>query len=101
MLANQRIAGRRGLPERKLQRDRWQSPSELIPRLMQRLGLPERVSRLRETGVIDAWSKIAGDFIAAHSPQLSTEKQKFRLTTACNRGILGQATTRNGLQIAV
>ena len=54
----------RGLPERKVQSDRWQSPSELMPRLMQRLGLRER---LRETEVIDAWSKIVGDFIAAHS----------------------------------
>jgi len=58
------IAEWRGLPERKLQPDRWQSPSELMPRLMQRLGLRER---LRETEVIDAWSKIVGDFIAAHS----------------------------------
>src|SRR6201981_426838 len=54
----------RGLPQKKLQVDRWQSPSELMPRLMQRLGLRER---LRETEVIDAWSKIVGDFIAAHS----------------------------------
>ena len=54
----------RGLPERKLQPDRWQCPSELMPKLMQRLGLRER---LRETEVIDAWSKIVGDFIAAHS----------------------------------
>jgi predicted nucleic acid-binding Zn ribbon protein len=54
----------RGLPEKKLQADRWQSPAELMPRLMQRLGLRER---LRETEVIDAWSKIVGDFIAAHS----------------------------------
>jgi predicted nucleic acid-binding Zn ribbon protein len=54
----------RGLPERKPRLDRWQSPSELMPRLMKRLGLRER---LRETYVIDAWSKIVGDFIAAHS----------------------------------
>jgi predicted nucleic acid-binding Zn ribbon protein len=58
------IAEWRGLPERKMRADRWQSPSELMPRLMQRLGLRER---LRETEVIDAWSKIVGDFIAAHS----------------------------------
>jgi predicted nucleic acid-binding Zn ribbon protein len=58
------IAEWRGLPERKLQAQRWQSPAELMPRLMQRLGLRER---LRETEVIDAWSKIVGDFIAAHS----------------------------------
>jgi predicted nucleic acid-binding Zn ribbon protein len=58
------IAEWRGLPERKLQADRWHSPAELMPRLMQRLGLRER---LRETEVIDAWSRIVGDFIAAHS----------------------------------
>src|SRR5438045_7239080 len=54
----------RGLPERKMQPDRWQCPAELMPKLMQRLGLRER---LRETEVIEAWSKIVGDFIAAHS----------------------------------
>ena len=58
------IAEWRGLPEGKLQAQRWQSPAELMPRLMQRLGLRER---LRETEVIEAWSKIVGDFIAAHS----------------------------------
>jgi len=56
------IAEWRGLPNRKVRPDRWQSPSELMPRLMQRLGLRER---LRETEVIDAWSKIVGDLIAA------------------------------------
>src|SRR5262249_40931362 len=54
----------RGFSERKLQPDRWQSPSELMPRLMQRLGLRER---LRETEVIDAASIIVRDFIAAPS----------------------------------
>src|SRR6476661_997331 len=58
------IAEWRGLPQKKIQPDRWQSPSDLMPRLMQRLGLRER---LRETEVIDAWSKIVGDFIAVHS----------------------------------
>jgi len=58
------IAEWRGLPERKVLADRWQSPSELMPRLMQRLGLRER---LRETEVMNAWSKIVGDFIAVHS----------------------------------
>jgi predicted nucleic acid-binding Zn ribbon protein len=58
------IAEWRGLPERKLRSDRWQSPAELMPKLMQRLGLRER---LREAEVIEAWSKIVGDFIAAHS----------------------------------
>ena len=58
------IAEWRGLPERKMRPDRWQSPADLIPKLMQRLGLRERV---HETEVIDAWSKIVGEFIAAHS----------------------------------
>src|SRR6266496_657757 len=58
------IAEWRGLPERKPRADRWQSPAELVPKLMQRLGLRER---LHETEVIDAWGKIVGEFIAAHS----------------------------------
>jgi predicted nucleic acid-binding Zn ribbon protein len=58
------LAEWRGLPEKKVRADRWQSPADVMPKLMQRLGLRER---LRETEVIDAWSKIVGDFIAAHS----------------------------------
>ena len=58
------IAEWRGLPERKTRQDRWQSPADLMPKLMQRLGLRER---LHETEVIEAWSKIVGEFIAAHS----------------------------------
>jgi predicted nucleic acid-binding Zn ribbon protein len=58
------IAEWRGLPERKMRADRWQTSADVLPKLMQRLGLRER---LHETEVIDAWSKIVGDFIAAHS----------------------------------
>jgi len=58
------IAEWRGLPLKKMRPDRWQSPAEVMPKLMQRLGLRER---LHETEVIDAWSKIVGEFIAAHS----------------------------------
>ena len=58
------IAEWRGLPEKKMRSDRWQAPADLLPKLMQRLGLRER---LHETEVIDAWSKIVGEFIAAHS----------------------------------
>ena len=54
----------RGFPERKTRRDRWQAPADVLPKLMQRLGLRER---LHEAEVIDAWSKIVGEFIAAHS----------------------------------
>src|SRR5438105_14809079 len=58
------IAEWRGLAQKKLRPDRWQSPADLVPKLMQRLGLRER---LHETEVIDAWSKIVGEFIATHS----------------------------------
>src|SRR6516165_2085917 len=58
------IAEWRGLSERKMQTDRWQAPAELVPKLMQRPGLRER---LHEREVIDAWSQIVGEFIAAHS----------------------------------
>jgi predicted nucleic acid-binding Zn ribbon protein len=54
----------RGFPEKKMQPDRWQAPGDLLPKLMQRLGLRER---LRESEVIEAWGKIVGEFIAAHS----------------------------------
>ena len=54
----------RGLPEKRILQNRWAEPADLLPKLMQRLGLKER---LHETEVLEAWSKIVGDFIAAHS----------------------------------
>jgi predicted nucleic acid-binding Zn ribbon protein len=54
----------RGLPEPKARPDHWEAPADLLPKLMQRLGLKER---LREAEVIDAWANIVGEFIAAHS----------------------------------
>lgn len=58
------IAEWRGLPEKSLPADRWQAPGDVLPKLIQRLGLKER---LHETEVMEAWGKIVGDFIAAHS----------------------------------
>ena len=58
------IAEWRGLPERKIRPDHWEAPAALVPKLMQKLGLKER---LHETEVIEAWTGIVGDFIAAHS----------------------------------
>ncbi|PYL70313.1 MAG: hypothetical protein DMF28_00085, partial [Verrucomicrobia bacterium] len=52
------IAEWRGLPEKKTRTERWQAPSDVLPKLMQRLGLRER---LHETEVIDAWSTIVGE----------------------------------------
>ena len=54
----------RGLPQITTRRDRWHQSSDLLPALMQKLGLKER---LRESEVIEAWSSIVGEFIAAHS----------------------------------
>ena len=58
------IAEWRGLREKPLARERWQSAGDVLPKLMRRLGLHER---LQETEVIEAWGKIVGDFIATHS----------------------------------
>ena len=62
------VAEWRGLREPKPHSDRWQAPADVLPRLMQQLGLAER---LRENEVIDAWKQIVGDFIATHSAPLS------------------------------
>ena len=62
------LADWRGLPEKKRRPDRWQSPGEVLPKLMQQFGLRER---LHETEVIEAWKQIVGDFIATHSAPLS------------------------------
>src|SRR5256714_15055766 len=55
-------------PEKRLRPDRWQAPGDLLPKLMQQLGLSER---LRESEVINAWKQIVGEFIAAHSAPVS------------------------------
>ena len=54
----------RGLPEKIPSSDRWQTSAEVIPGLMKRLGLR---GRLHEAEVVEAWSQIVGEFIAAHS----------------------------------
>src|SRR3954451_11476209 len=62
------VAEWRGLPEKKQRPDRWQAPGDLLPKLMQQLGLSERI---RETEVIDDWEQIVGEFIAAHSTPIN------------------------------
>jgi predicted nucleic acid-binding Zn ribbon protein len=62
------IAEWRGLPAKKVRPDHWQAPGDLLPKLMQQLGLSERI---RETEVMDAWKQIVGEFIAAHSAPVS------------------------------
>jgi predicted nucleic acid-binding Zn ribbon protein len=62
------IAEWRGLPERGVRADRFQSTSNLLPKMMQRLGLRER---LHEVEVMEAWQQIVGEFIAAHSAPMT------------------------------
>ena len=62
------IAEWRGLPVLKKRPDRWQTAADLLPKLMQRLGLSER---LHENEVIEAWAQIVGEFISAHSAPVS------------------------------
>lgn len=62
------IAEWRGLPERKSRPDRWQATADVLPALMQKLGLRER---LHESEVMEAWQQMVGSFIAAHSAPVS------------------------------
>ncbi|MDQ6861941.1 MAG: DUF721 domain-containing protein [Verrucomicrobiota bacterium] len=62
------IAEWRGLPEPKLRPDKWQTTGDVLPALMQKLGLSER---LRAEEIMRAWQSIAGDFIATHSAPVS------------------------------
>ena len=62
------LAEWRGLPDKMPRPDKWQAAGDLLPKLMQQLGLKER---LHEGEVIDAWKQIVGDFIAAHSAPVS------------------------------
>jgi predicted nucleic acid-binding Zn ribbon protein len=58
------IAEWRGLAEPRRRPDQFKATGELMPALMRRLGLNER---LHESEVIEAWSQMVGHFIAAHS----------------------------------
>ncbi len=62
------IAEWRGLPEPKQKPDRFEPLGGLLPRLLQRLGLKER---LHERDVTEAWTEVVGEFIAAHSTPVS------------------------------
>jgi predicted nucleic acid-binding Zn ribbon protein len=66
------VADWRGLREKKIRPDRWQTPEQLLPKLMQQLGLKER---LHESEMIEAWQQIVGEFIAAHSTPISLRER--------------------------
>jgi predicted nucleic acid-binding Zn ribbon protein len=45
-------------------RDRAEAMSDVLPKVMQKLGLRER---LHESEILGAWKALVGEFIAAHS----------------------------------
>mgnify|MGYP003693721493 CR=1 FL=1 len=62
------IAEWRGLPSDLPRPDRARSTGELIPKVMQKLGLGER---LQETEILGAWAAIVGEFNATHSSPIA------------------------------
>lgn len=58
------IAEWRGLPSDFPPPDRAQSTSDLLPKVMQKLGLKER---MQESEILGAWKSLVGEFIAGHS----------------------------------
>ncbi len=62
------LAEWRGLPSDLPRPDRAARLSDLLPKVMQKLGLKER---LQEHDVLAAWKNVAGEFIATHSQPIS------------------------------
>ncbi len=62
------IAEWRGLPSDLPRPDRALPVADLLPKVMQKLGLKER---LQESEVLATWKALAGEFIAAHSQPVS------------------------------
>ncbi len=62
------IAEWRGLPVAKHRPDKWKAPADVLPSLMQKLGLAER---LQAEEITSAWQAIVGEFIASHSAPVS------------------------------
>ncbi|CAN5550373.1 hypothetical protein BH20VER3_BH20VER3_02360 [soil metagenome] len=58
------IAEWRGLPSDPPRPDRTRSTADLLPKVMQKLGLKER---MQESEILGAWKALVGEFIAAHS----------------------------------
>ncbi len=58
------LAEWRGLPADPPAPDRTRTTAELMPKVMQKLGLAER---LHESEIIGAWKSLVGEFIATHS----------------------------------
>ena len=101
------IAEWRGLPERKQRPDRLSAVGDLLPKLIQQLGLSER---LHENDVIEAWTEVVGDFIAAHSAPVSLRQGTlfvrvlqptlhYELECVSKAGILRKLKARFGTKV--
>ncbi|MGH8164981.1 MAG: DUF721 domain-containing protein [Rhodanobacteraceae bacterium] len=62
------IAEWRGLPSEMPRPDRAKPIGDLLPKVMQKLGLKDR---LQESEVLKTWKAMVGDFIAAHSQPIA------------------------------
>jgi predicted nucleic acid-binding Zn ribbon protein len=67
-LRAQVIAEWRGLPETPFPQDTSKPVSEVLAKLLTKLGLQTRV---REQEIISAWREVVGDFAAQHSTPVS------------------------------
>jgi predicted nucleic acid-binding Zn ribbon protein len=65
------LAEWRRSPELKFRPDKWQAAADVLPKLMQQLGLSERI---HEEEIAGAWTSIVGDFIATHSTPVSLKQ---------------------------
>ena len=68
------IAEWRGLPSDPPRPDRTQSTAQLLPKVMQKLGLKER---LQESEILGAWKALVGEFIVVHSCLISLREGIF------------------------
>ena len=101
------IAEWRGLPEPKPEPDRWCATADLLPKIMHRLGLEQR---LQEVEVMEAWSNIVGEFIAAHSAPVALHERvlyvrvlqpalHYQLEQVCKIDILRKLKRRFGASV--
>ena len=103
-LRRRTIAEWRGLPEPAQELNRWAATADLLPKVMQRLGLEQR---LQEAEVMEAWSSIVGEFIAAHSAPVALHQRilyvrvlqpalHYQLEQVCKIDILRKLKRRFG-----
>jgi predicted nucleic acid-binding Zn ribbon protein len=97
----------RGLPQRVSAPDRGAVVRETLQKVMQKLGLRERLS---EAQILDAWRDVVGDFIAEHSApsqlrdgvlyvQVIQSTVHYELDRVCKPEILKKLKKRFGAKL--